>query len=122
MELGETTLTIALLLTVVASIWLFNLFITRNFQTHFLDISRIVKKQKKIEDAGALKNISRAFMNNRRTFGGYMCHIAILMIIVAAAGAVVYEKAETFNMRVGGTYSVGDYDFKLEHRPVYQRQ
>ncbi|MCZ7399178.1 MAG: cytochrome c biogenesis protein CcsA [Candidatus Methanoperedens sp.] len=81
--------------------------------THLLDISRIVNKQKKLEDAGTLKNISRAFMNNRRTFGGYMCHIAILMIIVAAAGAVVYEQAQTFNMRAGGTYSVGDYDFKL---------
>ncbi|MCZ7381279.1 MAG: hypothetical protein O8C64_06880, partial [Candidatus Methanoperedens sp.] len=87
--------------------------------THFLDISRIVNKQKKLEDAGTLKNISRAFMNNRRTFGGYMCHIAILMIIVAAAGAVVYEQAETFNMRVGGTYSVGDYDFKLTNIDQY---
>ncbi|MDO8726848.1 MAG: cytochrome c-type biogenesis CcmF C-terminal domain-containing protein, partial [Candidatus Methanoperedens sp.] len=89
--------------------------------THLLDISRIVKKQKKLEDAGALKNISSAFMNNRRTFGGYICHIAILMIIVAAAGAVVYEKAETFNMRVGGTYSLGDYDFKLTNIDEYAK-
>ncbi len=87
--------------------------------THLLDISRIVKKQKKIDDAGALKNIYRAFMNNRRTFGGYMCHIGILMIIVAAAGAVVYEQAQTYNMRVGGTYSVGDYDFKLMNIDQY---
>ena len=89
--------------------------------THLLDISRIVKKQKKLEDAGALNNISRAFMNNRRTFGGYICHIAILMIIVAAAGAVVYEKAETFNMRVGGTYSLGDYNFKLTNIDEYAK-
>lgn len=89
--------------------------------THLLDISRIVKKQKKIDDGGALKNISRAFMNNRRTFGGYMCHIAILMIIVAAAGAVVYEQAQTFNMRVGGTYSIGNYDFKLTNIDQYSK-
>lgn len=81
--------------------------------THLLDISRIVKKQKKLDDAGTLKNILRGFLNNRRTFGGYMCHIAILMIIVSATGAVVYEKSETFNMRIDGTYSLGDYDFKL---------
>ncbi len=48
-----------------------------------------------------------------------MCHIGILMIIVAAAGAVVYEQAETYNMRVGGTYSVGDYDFKLTNIDQY---
>ncbi|MFA4957519.1 MAG: cytochrome c-type biogenesis CcmF C-terminal domain-containing protein [Candidatus Methanoperedens sp.] len=87
--------------------------------THLLDISRIVKKQKKIDDTGALKNIYRAFMNNRRTFGGYMCHIGILMIIVAAAGAVVYEQAQTFNMRIGGTYSLGDYEFKLTNIGQY---
>ncbi len=89
--------------------------------THFMDISRIVNKQKKLEDAGTLKNIARAFMNNRRTFGGYMCHIAILMIIVAAAGAVVYEQAQTFNMRIGGTYSIGDYDFKLTNIDEYPK-
>ncbi|NJD53499.1 MAG: heme lyase CcmF/NrfE family subunit [Candidatus Methanoperedens sp.] len=81
--------------------------------THLLDVSRIVNKQKKLEDKGVLKNIYRAFMNNRRTFGGYLCHIGILMIIVSAAGAVVYAQDGTFNMRIGGTYSVGDYDFKL---------
>ncbi|MFZ3166926.1 MAG: cytochrome c-type biogenesis CcmF C-terminal domain-containing protein [Candidatus Methanoperedens sp.] len=87
--------------------------------THVLDFSRIVNKQKKLEDAGTMKNISKAFWNNRRTLGGYMCHIAILMIIVSATGAVVYEKAQTFNMRVGGTYTVGDYDFKLTNIDQY---
>ncbi len=87
--------------------------------THLLDISRIVNKQKKLDDAGLLKNITRAFWNNRRTFGGYTCHIAILMIIVAAAGAVVYEKAQTFDMRIGGTYSLGDYDFNLKKIDQY---
>ncbi len=89
--------------------------------THLLDISRIVNKQKKLEDAGTLKNISRAFWNNRRTFGGYMCHIAILMIIVSAAGAVVYEQMETFNMKVGDTASVGHYDFKLTKIDQYTK-
>ncbi len=89
--------------------------------THLLDLSRIVNRQKRIDDAGLLKNTGRAFMNNRRTFGGYMCHIAILMIIVAAAGAVVYEQSGTFNMRVGGTYSVGAYDFKLTQINQYMK-
>ncbi|NJD53064.1 MAG: heme lyase CcmF/NrfE family subunit [Candidatus Methanoperedens sp.] len=87
--------------------------------THLLDMSRIVNKQKKLDDAGTLKNIYRAFMNSRRTFGGYMCHIGILMIIVAAAGAVVYAQDQTFNMRIGGTYTVGDYDFKLTNIDQY---
>ena len=81
--------------------------------THLLDVSRIVNKQKKVEDKGLLKNISSAFWNNRRTFGGYLCHMGILLIIISAAGAVVYEKMETFNMRVGDTARVGDYDFSL---------
>ncbi len=89
--------------------------------THLVDISRIVKRQKKLEDAGALKNITRAFWNNRRTFGGYLCHIAILMIIVSAAGAVVYEQAETFNFKIGSTASVGNYDFKLTQIDAYTK-
>jgi cytochrome c-type biogenesis protein CcmF len=89
--------------------------------THLLDISRIVNRQKKLEDAGLLKNLSRAFWNNRRTFGGYMCHIAILMIIVAAAGAVVYEQMETFNMKIGDTASVGNYEFKLTKIDQYTK-
>ena len=89
--------------------------------THLLDISRIVNRQKKLEDDGFLKNLSRAFWNNRRTFGGYICHIAILMIIVAAAGAVVYEQMETFNLKVGDTASVGHYDFKLTKIDQYTK-
>lgn len=89
--------------------------------THIMDISRIVNKQKKLEDAGLVKNVSRAFWNNRRTFGGYMCHIAILMIIVSAAGAVVYEQMETFNLKIGDTASVGDYDFRLTKIDQYTK-
>lgn len=89
--------------------------------THLISASRIVTRQKKTGDKGFTKNVSLAFWNNRRTFGGYLCHIAILMIIVSAAGAVVYEKAETFNMRVGGTYSVGDYDFRLTKIDHYDK-
>ncbi|MDP2845030.1 MAG: cytochrome c-type biogenesis CcmF C-terminal domain-containing protein, partial [Candidatus Methanoperedens sp.] len=89
--------------------------------THLLDTSRIVNRQKKLEDAGTLKNVSRAFWNNRRTFGGYICHIAILMIIVAAAGAVVYEQMDTFDMKIGDTATVGDYNFKLTRIDQYTK-
>ncbi|MBU4220408.1 MAG: cytochrome c biogenesis protein CcsA [Euryarchaeota archaeon] len=89
--------------------------------THFIDFSRIVNRQKKLEDAGTLKNIYRAFWNNRRTLGGYICHIAILMIIVSATGAVIYEQTQTFNMRVGGSYSLGDYNFKLTSIDQYTK-
>jgi cytochrome c-type biogenesis protein CcmF len=89
--------------------------------THLLDISRLVKRQKKVEDRGLLKNVSSTFWKNRRTFGGYLCHIAILMIIVSATGAVVYEKEETLNMRIGGTYRVGDYDFTLTKIDKYTK-
>ena len=89
--------------------------------THFIAISRMVTKQKKTDDKGFKKNISLAFWNNRRTFGGYLCHIAILMIIVSATGATVYEQEETFNMRVGGTYAVGDYEFRLTKIDQYDK-
>jgi len=81
--------------------------------THLVDASRIVRRQKKVEDRGFLRNVLGAFWKNRRTFGGYICHIAIVMIIVSATGAVVYEQAKTLNMKVGDVYSVGEYDFKL---------
>lgn len=89
--------------------------------THLVDISRIVNRQKKLEDKGFLKNFGRAFWSNRRTFGGYMCHIAILMIIVSAAGAVVYEQMDTFSMKVGDTASLGDYEFKLTKIDQYTK-
>ncbi|KCZ72397.1 cytochrome c biogenesis factor [Candidatus Methanoperedens nitroreducens] len=89
--------------------------------THLVDVSKIVNRQKKLEDRGYLKNFSKAFWNNRRTFGGYLCHIAILMIIVSAAGAVVYEKEGTFNMRIGDTSSVGSYEFQLTRVDQYMK-
>ncbi len=89
--------------------------------THLLDVSRIVNRQKKLEDNGLLKNFGKAFWNNRRTFGGYMCHIGILMIIVSAAGAVEYEQAQTFNMKVGDTNYVGNYAFKLTKIDQYAK-
>ena len=89
--------------------------------THLVDVSRIVNRQKKLDDGGFLKNFGRAFWSNRRTFGGYMCHIAILMIIVSAAGAVVYEQMETFSLKVGDTASLGDYEFKLTKIDQYTK-
>ncbi len=89
--------------------------------THLLDIFRIIKRQKKVEDRGFFGNVYRAFWNNRRTFGGYLCHIAVLMIIIGATGAVVYEKEKTLNMRIGETYSLGDYDFTLTKIDIYTK-
>ncbi len=89
--------------------------------THFMDLSRIVKKQKTLEDKGLLKNVSLAFWNNRRMVGGYFCHIGILLIVIGATGAVVHQQDDTFDMRVGGTYSLGDYDFRLTGIDQYER-
>ncbi|MFQ6062515.1 MAG: heme lyase CcmF/NrfE family subunit [Methanosarcinales archaeon] len=86
--------------------------------THLLDFTRGVKKQKKLKDNGIIKNIANTILNNKRTYGGYIAHIAVILIILGVTFSSVYEENVILDMKIGGQYNFGEYTFKLND--IYQ--
>jgi cytochrome c-type biogenesis protein CcmF len=48
---------------------------------------------------------------NRPRYGGYIVHLGISMLAIGAIGSSFYDTQRDFNMALGGSASIGGYDF-----------
>jgi cytochrome c-type biogenesis protein CcmF len=58
---------------------------------------------------------------NRRRYGGYLVHAAVVLFAIGVAGSSLYQTTREGPMRVGETMSIGAYDLRfreLERRPA----
>jgi cytochrome c-type biogenesis protein CcmF len=57
---------------------------------------------------------------NRRRYGGYIVHAAIVLLAIGVAGSSAYDKVRTQKLRPGQTLAVGEY--RLKYRSLVQRE
>ena len=57
----------------------------------------------------------RLLARNRPRYGGYVVHLAIIMLAVGATGSSFYGVQRDFVLRPGDTATLGDYSFKYLH-------
>ena len=57
---------------------------------------------------------------NRRRYGGYIVHAAIVLLAIGIAGSSAYQTVAEVQARPGQTFAVGDY--VLRHEGVERRQ
>ena len=57
---------------------------------------------------------------NRRRYGGYIVHAAIVLLAIGIAGSSAYQTVREVQARPGQTFAVGDY--VLRHEGVERRQ
>jgi cytochrome c-type biogenesis protein CcmF len=58
--------------------------------------------------------------HNRRRYGGYVVHAAIVLLAIGVAGSSAYQTVRDARLRPGGTMQVADYE--LTYRTLDQRQ
>src|SRR5215216_302065 len=57
---------------------------------------------------------------NRRRYGGYIVHGAIVLLAIGVAGSSAYDKVRAQTLRPGQTLALGDY--RLKYRSLVQRE
>ena len=81
--------------------------------THVLDTIRAVRRTIRIENVGTLSAIYHTINNNKRTYGGYIAHIGIILLMIGVAGSSLYQYEDTTTISVGDSFTLGDYTFKM---------
>ncbi|MCL7412986.1 MAG: heme lyase CcmF/NrfE family subunit [ANME-2 cluster archaeon] len=81
--------------------------------THVLDSARNVKHQQKTHKEGILHSTWHTFRDNRRTYGGYVAHLGMVLLVIGIGASSVYSQTESVSMHSGGSYSVGAYTFVM---------
>ena len=81
--------------------------------THILDSVRHIRQQQELLKKGILHSTWYTLWNNRRTYGGYVAHIGMVLLVIGIGASSVYSQTESVTMRTGGSYSVGQYTFVM---------
>ena len=64
--------------------------------------------------------LAELIARNRRRYGGYIVHAAIVLLAIGIAGSSAYDKVRAQKLRSGQTLAVGDY--RLKYRSLVQRE
>jgi cytochrome c-type biogenesis protein CcmF len=64
--------------------------------------------------------LAELIARNRRRYGGYIVHAAIVLLAIGVAGSSAYDKVHAQKLRPGQTLAVGDYT--LKYRSLVQRE
>ena len=64
--------------------------------------------------------LAELIARNRRRYGGYIVHAAIVLLAIGVAGSSAYDKVRAQKLRPGQTLAVGDY--RLKYRSLVRRE
>jgi len=78
--------------------------------THFMEFLKAARSDKKYSLDGLIKTIGK----DHRKYGGYVVHIAIVIMVIGIIGSSVYETEVIKILDVGGSYEVDEYKLVFE--------
>ncbi|HEY3314248.1 MAG TPA: heme lyase CcmF/NrfE family subunit [Bacillota bacterium] len=83
-----------------------SLFVTA---TVVLEVTRGLRARMHMTGETAFVALPRMLVKNRRRYGGYVVHLAVILMIVAIAGSHVYQIDQTKSIQPGETIDIGRY-------------
>lgn len=86
-------------------------FVTLTVLLEFYRGGRVIQRKAGISLAGAMVELTR---RNTRRYGGYLVHMAIVLMFVGFAGAA-FNVVHQQELAVGESVGVGGYEFKLQN-------
>ncbi len=86
-------------------------FVTLTVMMEFYRGARVIRRKSR---TGLLSAMVELTHRNTRRYGGYLVHMAIVLMFVGFAGAA-FNRVHQQEMTVGDTTSVGLYEFKLQN-------
>lgn len=85
-------------------------FVTATILMEFYRGGRVIQRKRAMALPAALLELTR---RNTRRYGGYLVHMAIVLMFIGFAGAA-FNQIHQQEMAVGDTVRVGPYEFKLQ--------
>lgn len=85
-------------------------FVTATILMEFYRGGRVIQRKRAMALPMALLELTR---RNTRRYGGYLVHMAIVLMFIGFAGAA-FNQVHQQEMAVGDTVEVGPYEFKLQ--------
>jgi len=83
------------------------------------EFTRGVRARQAMVGESALVALVRLTAKNRRRYGGYIIHVAIVMIFVAITGTSLFRQEQQVTLNQGGSFEIGGYSLRyngLEQR------
>lgn len=74
-----------------------------------LEFLRGARARAAITGEGVLLSLGRMIAKNRRRYGGYVVHLAVVLMVIGFATSGAYAKQETANLEIGQTVAIGNY-------------
>ncbi|MFZ5827820.1 MAG: heme lyase CcmF/NrfE family subunit [Bacillota bacterium] len=74
-----------------------------------LDYARGIRARRKMTGENPLTAFWNLSNKNRRRYGGYVIHLAVIIMMVGIIGSSVYKQEKIFTVELGQTMSIGPY-------------
>ncbi|SJZ70397.1 heme lyase CcmF/NrfE family subunit [Selenihalanaerobacter shriftii] len=78
--------------------------------TIFLEFYRGVKARMKMTDEGVMTSLVRLISRNRRRYGGYIVHLAVIIMVIGITGSSAYQKEMEVTVNKGEVIEYHDYN------------
>ncbi|SJZ56515.1 heme lyase CcmF/NrfE family subunit [Selenihalanaerobacter shriftii] len=78
--------------------------------TIILEFYRGVKVRMKMTDEGVMTSLFRLISRNRRRYGGYIVHLAVIIMVIGITGSSAYQKEMEVTVNKGEVIEFHDYD------------
>lgn len=78
--------------------------------TIVLEVFRAVRVRIKMTGETATVAFGRLIMRNRRRYGGYIVHLAVIIMIIAVTGSSVYKLDKEQSLKIGESIRIGRYE------------
>lgn len=78
--------------------------------TILLEVYRAVRVRMKMTGEGPVLSLGRLLARNRRRYGGYMVHLAVIIMIVGMTGIGVFKLEVEKSVKQGETIQIGSYE------------
>jgi cytochrome c-type biogenesis protein CcmF len=74
-----------------------------------LEFARGTRARRELDARGWVEAFSTLVSRNRRRYGGYLSHAAVVLLAIGVVGSSAYGSTRTQHLRVGGSMSLGGY-------------
>jgi cytochrome c-type biogenesis protein CcmF len=85
-----------------------------------IEFGRGTRARKALSDTSWLGAFSSLMARNRRRYGGYVVHAAIVCLAIGVAGSSAFDKVTEAKLKPGQSMQIGSYD--LRYRSLSQQQ
>ncbi len=82
--------------------------------TIVLEFYRGVRARRKMTGESVLVAFNRLVLRNRRRYGGYLVHLAIVLMIIGITGSSAYQVEKVYTVKPGQVMGIGNYQLRYD--------